>query len=399
MISAKKQYQPKTTTASSAQEELADCVVTEAQAWCNFVLFQMIYLPVGFTIIKHQLRKESQSSQSSFRFLLENKKNNQQIAIKQFLYDWAPPAYDYPCLWLNTAKFSSANILAPRPVLAANRVLWIGKNYRGQNAATIDLERTRVEITFDGINLTDEELINIVQALKLCDETLREKILNTSFAYLFYYARHKKNASEVPLCYWKQTRLDTCYGIVLSLEGEINTNGLSPHIISVLNSHGYYLNGVFGITTPATLSAVPLAKRDEMAEKEYLFEHHQYPGVFIHILATPSTSVHPIKYPPSIGDQVCEHEVLNALENENYLANSNQKYGNYELIWKSKEMTYLMIIRAVPWVSYDWAMNLCELLSPKGGELQGSSEPAQIKFPLFVSYILLALLYFGWSPA
>ncbi len=348
VISAKKYYQPKTTMASLAQEELADCVVTEAQKWCNFVLFQMTYLPPGFTIGKQQLRKESQSSQSSFRFLLESQKNNQQIVIKQFLYDWAPPAYDYPCLWLNTEKFSSADIFSSRSVLATNRVLWLGRNYRGQNAATIDLERTRVEITFDGINLTEEELIYIVQGLKPCDQTLREQILNTPFARLSYYARHKKKASEVPLSYWQHTRHGTCYGVALSLDHEIANNWLSIHVDSVLNKQGYYLNSIFAIVTPA----------NEIDEKEYLFEHHQHPGAFIHVLATPITSVHPIKFPPTIDDQVCEHEVINAPENEIYLAHSNQKYGNYELIFKAKAMTYLMIIRAAPWVSYDWAMSL-----------------------------------------
>ncbi|MBS0289830.1 MAG: hypothetical protein JSS07_07355 [Proteobacteria bacterium] len=40
MISAKKYYQPKTTAASSVQEELVDCVVTEAQVRCNFVFIR-----------------------------------------------------------------------------------------------------------------------------------------------------------------------------------------------------------------------------------------------------------------------------------------------------------------------------------------------------------------------
>lgn len=50
---------------------------------------------------------------------------------------------------IHTEKFSAADVLAPRSVLVANRVLWIGKNYRGKNAATIDLERTHIEITLD----------------------------------------------------------------------------------------------------------------------------------------------------------------------------------------------------------------------------------------------------------
>lgn len=359
VISPKKYYQPKTIDASSAQEELVECTVTEAQAWCNFVLFQMTYLPSGLTITKQQLRKESQSNQSSFRFLLENGQNNQHIAVKQFLYDWAPPAYDYPCLWLNTEKFSAADILAPRSLLVANRVLWIGKNYRGQNAATIDLERTRIEITFDGITLTNAELISIVQGLKSCDEKLREQILNTSFVDLSYYARNKKNASEVPLSYWKHTREATFYGIALSLDDEKNNNWLLPHINDALKSEGYYLNGIFGINAPENL----------IIEKEYLFEHHQHPGVFIHILATPNSSIRPIKYPPTIGDQICEHKFIKGFKNEIYMAHSRQQYGNYELIWKTQDMSFLVIIRAAPWISYDWVMNLSQKMQITSGTI------------------------------
>ncbi|MBS0289822.1 MAG: hypothetical protein JSS07_07305 [Proteobacteria bacterium] len=39
---------------------------------------------------------------------------------------------------------------------------------------------------------------------------------------------------------------------------------------------------------------------------------------------------------------------------------STQQYGNYELAWKTQDMSFLMIIRAAPWISYDWAMNLCQ---------------------------------------
>lgn len=340
-------YQPQIITALSVEESLIECSPEEAQVWCNFVLFAISNIPKGFAITKQQLRKESQNAPSSFRYLLQNNQNNC-ISVKQFLYDWAPPAYDYPCLWLNTAQFSSADILPPRPIIAKNRVLWIGKNYRGQNAATIDLERTRIEITFDNVDLTDKELINIIQACKPCDEIKRKQILNAPFSHLSYYARHKKTASEVPLSYWKHTRLNSCYGRFLSLADEFTHQWLPPHVENILNNFGYYLNSIFCIDTPT----------NEMAEKEYLFEHHQAPGVFIHILATPSSSVHAIEFPPTIGDQVCKHETIEASENKIYLAHANQVYGNYEFIWKRQQRIYLMIIRAAPWVSYHWSIDL-----------------------------------------
>ena len=70
MISSKMHYQPKTILELGTQEELMDCALSEAQQWCNFVLFQMTYLPQGFAVTKQQLRKESSSCQSSFRFVI-----------------------------------------------------------------------------------------------------------------------------------------------------------------------------------------------------------------------------------------------------------------------------------------------------------------------------------------
>lgn len=105
-----------------------------------------------------------------------------------------------------------------------------------------------------------------------------------------------------------------------------------------------------------------------LTEKEYLFEHH-HPGIFMHVLVTPSSSIHSIKYPPTIGDQVCEHKAIKGLNNEIYLAHSTQQYGNYEFVWKRKEMSFLMIIRAAPWISYDWAMNLLQKMQISGETL------------------------------
>ncbi len=328
-----------------------DCAPIDAQPWCNFIVFTMGSLPKGFFIVKQQLRKESQKSQSSFRIVLENEKSKQ-IAIKQFLYDWAPPAYDYPCLWLNTGAFSATNVLAPRGINVGNRLLWIGKNYRGQNAATIDCERTRIEVTFDNIDLLDEDLIIMIQDLRSCDEKIKKQILSTPFSHLSYYYRHKINTSEVPLSFWRHIRHKSCFTITLPTEEKITHKWLPDTLQDTLGKEGYYLNGIIGISEP----------HGNIVEKEYLFEHHQHAGVFIHILVAPNTSIYPIQFPPLIGDQICEHEIIDEGDGV-HLAYSYQRKGNFELAWKSDGLIYLMIIRAAKWTSAEWALNVIKKLT------------------------------------
>lgn len=333
---------------AAENSKVLECLAIEAQPWCNFVLFEPTHIPDQFTLAKQQLRKESQDYPSSFRVVLEHSESRQQLSIKQFLYDWAPPAYDYPSLWLNTAKFSATAILAPAPVLIGERVLWVGKNYRGQNAATIDLARTRIEITFGNFNVEQETLIKIIEGLKPCNEVLQKQILQTPFAMLSYYYRYQKKASNVPLSFWRHLRNATCQAVALVPKQKINHDDLPSDLENILKVKGYNLNSIFEIRT----------SEQEVSEKEYLFEHEKVSGVFIHVLATANHSAHPIAFPPQIGDQVCVHKKFPHKGKDIYLATVDEKYGNVELVFKDEKRIYLMIIRAAAWVTKAWALDL-----------------------------------------
>jgi hypothetical protein len=63
----------------------------EAQSYCNFILFkpQDEFLK-KFKVIETSLRTESSTDFASHRYVLQS--SNVLLSIKQFLYDWAPPA-------------------------------------------------------------------------------------------------------------------------------------------------------------------------------------------------------------------------------------------------------------------------------------------------------------------
>ena len=70
--------------------------------------------------------------------------------VKQFLYDWARPAVDHPCLWGSMV----------RPYALGNgHVVWLGTDYKKNQAASATIERTSVELSVLEGNLTDEKIV------------------------------------------------------------------------------------------------------------------------------------------------------------------------------------------------------------------------------------------------
>src|SRR5258708_5427454 len=93
---------------------------SEAQTWANFILMKPMILPAGGEIVDLSVRPEAppgrtkggdqkeqrpdwtNSNRASHRF--EVLSRDGRIRAKQFLYDWAPPAFDHPSLWRSTPK-------------------------------------------------------------------------------------------------------------------------------------------------------------------------------------------------------------------------------------------------------------------------------------------------------
>lgn len=57
--------------------------------------------------------------------------------MKQFLYDWAPPAFDHPCLWKSHNE----------PFEVGKNIGWLGTDYRKAHAAAVSIDRTTIELS------------------------------------------------------------------------------------------------------------------------------------------------------------------------------------------------------------------------------------------------------------
>lgn len=116
----------------------------EAQSYCNFVLFEPkdTFLKM-FKITETSFRTESPTDFTSHRCLLRSAYSL--ISIKQFLYDWAPPAYDHPSLWRNAKISPQESTPIPQPLPVGSHIAWAGLNFRRQQAASFNFMGTMIE--------------------------------------------------------------------------------------------------------------------------------------------------------------------------------------------------------------------------------------------------------------
>lgn len=314
-----------------------------AQKYCNFVVFSPTYLPKDLVLREQNLRPETNNGvHSSYRQVFEG--GERTLVIKQFLYDWAPPAYDYPSLWRNAAIATPEESPPPRGIFVGNNVLWIGKNYRKQNAATIELERTRIEFTLQKGNFSEQELVTLCAGLRCIDENIRNAILNTPFTALSYYARHSKTATKVPTGYWNHQRNESMYCFSLSkIEAEKQFG-----IKAVLEKEGYIFNSLFAFGK----------NKEQFSEVEFIFEHQKVPGAFIRILTTPQGAANSIQFPPKIGDQECLVQNMNKKESF-YLASSKVfDFGPHEIVFCLNQIPFIMLVKPAPWTTLHWVLRL-----------------------------------------
>jgi hypothetical protein len=63
----------------------------------------------------------------------------------------------------------------PKPLLIGSQVAWVGLNFRRQQAATLSIMRTMIEITIVAGSVKNEDFIELFNALKPTDSMVAEK--------------------------------------------------------------------------------------------------------------------------------------------------------------------------------------------------------------------------------
>ncbi len=336
----------------SDSQELVVATPTDAQEYCNFIVFTPVP-PADLVLKKQQLRPETAGTHSSYRQVFEGPIRT--LVIKQFLYDKAPPAYDYPSLWRNAAISTTNESPPPRGILLGDHVLWMGTNYRKQSAATIELEGTRIEITLERGIFSDDELVELCQKMQPTDQKARSAILNTPLAHLSYCARHAGGEISIPIGYWKHQRRKSlrCRAVVKLEQVSVHSPYLRNKLIPVLQQFGYLLNSIFVFED----------EENRPAELEYVFEHYDTRRGLIRVLTSSLEDL--ILFPPELGDQECTSTILSPKKFPFHYAYSKSfALGPHEFVFKVKDETFIVLVTPTSWTSQKWILRLITDLSP-----------------------------------
>ncbi len=189
----------------------AYCSPLQAQSWCNFAILVPAYLPPDCSLPGHGLLRQEASpgraEENAWRprwteancssFVWNIAGDGRSLHLKQFLYDWAPPASDHPCLWAAPSK----------PFLVDQyRIGWLGTHYKGHQGASAILWGTMCEISVREGKFFDDEIVCILRGLAPADQTAADIILATPFSQLSYWARHNIPLISLPQGLWRMRR-------------------------------------------------------------------------------------------------------------------------------------------------------------------------------------------------
>lgn len=308
----------------------------------NFTFF----LPTGVKLLETHFRPEDPVRpypRCSLRLLIETP-SGARLSIKEFFYDWAPPAYDCPSLWKNHETFPDVDTPEPKPYLIGDDVFWIGVNYRNKRAASLIKERTTIESVLLEGNLSDPEWIDIMKGLQ------SQHINHTkTFAEMSYGYPHAVDAVNVPISFWKfpvaksEIRFQTAF-IPENVPEEI----LAGHL-PLPKDCGYHLNSVFTYHTGD--------KPDKRSRANFVYEHESHKGSTIQLLHVHKDSPAASSFPPNPDHTQKFKHVEESIQGKIYYhAYRSEAYGPHELIFQRGDYNYLLIVKPTSWTSRDWLL-------------------------------------------
>jgi hypothetical protein len=285
----------------------------------------------------HPSELAASGTRSSYRCEYEG--GGRRLRLKQFLYDWAPPAYDHPSLWISRNRtFPVGELLG-----------WQGHDYRQVPAASVTIDRTTVEASFLDGAFSDEEIQALCRGLQPAVPSARAPLLQTSLAELSYQYRHPSAATiGVPVGYFDHHRRprslrQTAYAAALAPAALPGRDLLPPPDL------GYTLDSVFVFGDPASPQEV-----------EYLHAQTRSPGHDLRFLVTPISGDGAIHFPPSVDEQPCWSQLRKLRGRDVYHAYLDDRYGQHEALWQRGTLTIMLIVRPAVWTDTAWFLRLLE---------------------------------------
>jgi hypothetical protein len=346
-------------TASSLSEESRVRAVRweQVQPWCNFVVLRPHDLPPGVSVENLTLRPEAPPGRTgdltgrpdwhdhnrcSLRFEIAG--NGRRLRVKQFLYDWAPPAFDHPCLWKSRNE----------PFEVGTNIGWIGTDYRKVRAAAVSIDRTTVELsTYEGA-FDDDELRVICRGMTPVDVDVRKRILATPVAELCYQSRHREQTIGVPCGYFAHERRPSTLEQAVYSASNVPAHLPGGEVVPP-SGYGFRLNSAFVYG----LQELP-------QEVDYLYEAEEPAARYLRLLVSRANQAGSIAYPPRLDLQPCSTEVVRIRGHEVHHAFLTERYGPHEAVWQANGHTFMLLTKPSTGTDSKWFNELLSQLLPGG---------------------------------
>jgi hypothetical protein len=303
----------------------------EAQAAVNFVLFRPDPLPEGLALESATIRPEAPPRNDlNLGWTIGNRAAHRcelagggvRIWVKQFLYDWAPPAWDHPSL-----------TGAALPFVVGGHIGWLGRDFRGREAATVTLDRTTIEVSARDGEGVEDLLVALCHALRPVNLDARATILRTPFGKLAYRSRHEDRTPSVPIGYWRHRRGPPDIAVRVHDRAQPGLPLVAPP-----GRLGFELDTVHVFGGPRG----PL-------EVEYLYADAADPGRTIRLLVSHAGSEGGVRFPPTLEGQPCRVQPGGI-----HYAYDDPRYGPHEAVWQADGLNVMLLAKPAPWTDRYW---------------------------------------------
>ncbi|MHC4957690.1 MAG: hypothetical protein ACYTGN_04885 [Planctomycetota bacterium] len=324
-----------------------------AQQCCNFVLFRPERLPEGAVVLGESLRREAEpgrtgnevgrspwteTNRAAHRCMVVLPSGR--VRVKQFLYDWAPPAFDHPALWKTEVQ----------PFVAGRRIGWLGTDYRGRAGASLHARRTMVELSVESGDVADADLAAILRGLRAVSEDAGVRIDATPLALLSYAHRHPDPVVTVPVGYFRHHRSGAGLRLHASA-GKAAPPGLRGAEVARRLAEHCAVDSVFLVGPP-----------EAPVEVDWVLRDPTQADTSMRVLATARDGPHAIASPPDREPQPCRTSVREVGSTLVHCAWADDRYGPHEAVWTRRETTFMLLARPRPDRTTAWFAALLDNL-------------------------------------
>lgn len=320
--------------------------LNRAQHHVNFVVFEPDRLPDDCVRSTATLRPEQPPGVSfevdgnepespfaggnpaSIRIEIEGEERR--LRIKQFLYDWAPPSASIAPLW-------GTDYLEPFD--CQYTVGWIGDDYKGNRGASVQLDRTQIELSVLEGTFGDDELADVLSSLTLANPSVGKRIRKVPFHRLNYWIRYRFQPPALPHGVYEYGERHPYTDAVPTApvafrDDEVPLSMIPPSEDHILDS---------GVTFPDH-SAIECVYRDPGNLSDHLWM----------IAACEESEMAP-QLPPSNSDQQAETRTqMTARDTTVFVGALSDDYGAWEAFWQEGKTMYAV-----------WASSSLEMTTDK----------------------------------